>query len=125
MKDTISETLRRALPTSRRRRRAIERELRTHLEETQHELISAGWTREDAERESIARFGNLEEIAAGFAHAYRPGHRRRLGLAFGLSGALLVGAYGASGTLASAGSATHHAPNLTHVVIQAHHDLHR
>jgi len=119
MKDIISETLGKALPTTRRRRSAIERELRTHLEETREELLAAGWKNEDAERESFARFGSPEEVAAGFVHVYRPGHRRRLGLALGLSGALLIGAYGASGTLASARTATHHAPSHAHVVVKA------
>ena len=99
-----------SLPVSRRRKRSIARELQAHLEDTRHELERAGWSPDAAIRESEARLGDLDEIAHEFDRVYRPNRRTRVGLAFGLAGALLLGAYG-SGSLASATSA--HKPTPT------------
>jgi hypothetical protein len=104
----------RSLSVSSRRRRAICRELRAHVVESQRELERAGWTRAEAVGESIRRLGNPDEIVEGFSRAYQPSRRRRVGLAFGLGVALFAGAYGASGTLASATAArARHAPAQT------------
>lgn len=119
MERDIIDDLARCLPVTRRRRHAISRELRSHLEETRRELELAGWGPEEAARESLSRLGDLDEIASEFARVYRPSRRTRIGLAFALAGTLLVGAYGASGTLASATS-THH-PSPVHAHAAQHH----
>lgn len=121
MEREIIGELGRGLP--RRRREAILRELHSHLEETRRELELAGWRPEDAARESLGRLGDPGEISSAFAQVYKPPRRTRIGLAFALAGALLVGAYGASGTLASATSA-HHAPPA-HARAVKHHLPHR
>src|SRR5437660_713849 len=108
--DEISGSIR--LP--RRHRAKIARELASHMEEARRDLQLAGWTPEEAARESVARLGDPKEIIQEFERVYRPSARRRVGLAFGLAGMLLVGVYGASGPLASARSA-HHAVSV-HVV---------
>jgi hypothetical protein len=89
-----------------RRRLEIERELATHLEETRRELQLAGLSTEDAERESLARLGDLTEIADGFEKVYRPRRSTRLVLAFTVAGGLVAGAY-SSGALASSASVHH------------------
>ena len=104
MERDVVDDLARSLPVSRRRRRAIQRELRSHLEEACLELERAGWSPDDARQESLARLGNREEIAEAFGQVYRPRRRKQFGLAVGLAGALLLGVYG-GGTLASATSA--------------------
>jgi hypothetical protein len=107
MERDILNELSHSLRLSRRRRQAITRELQTHLVEARRDLELAGWHPDDAARESVARLGDPDEIATEFVRVDRPPRRKTLGLAFGLAGALLVGAYGASGTLASARSAHH------------------
>jgi hypothetical protein len=119
IRDTL-EDLSRSLRVSPRRRRAIERELKTHLEEAQLDLETAGWSREEAAVESVRRLGDPNELAIEFSRVYRPSRRRRIGLAVCLSSVLCLGAYGASGTLASA-TATHRTPTVT----ATHHQHHR
>src|SRR5579859_5272563 len=92
----------RSLRVSRRRRRAITLELRSHLEEAEDELVQAGWKREDAARESLLRLGDPVEIVQGFERVYRPSRRKQLGLAFALATGMLLGVYGLGGSLASA-----------------------
>jgi hypothetical protein len=116
--DQVSALLR--LP--RRRRQIISRELRTHLEESRRDLQLSGMPADQAAREGIARLGDPHEIAGAFGEVYRPSRRRRVGLAFALAGALLTGAYGFSGTLASATSSAHHRPAVQiRVTHQSHH----
>lgn len=115
------DQLSRALKMRPRHRQAIARELRAHLDEVQRELELSGWEPEAAARESLARFGDPDEIADGFRRVYRPS-RRRFGLAFALAGILLGGVYGASGTRASA-TAAHRSPsphNLAHALHRQH-----
>jgi hypothetical protein len=107
MERDILNELSHSLRLPQRRREAITRELRAHLAEAQRDLELAGWHPDDAAHESLSRLGDTDEIAAEFVRVYRPSRRKKLSLAFGLAGVLLVGAYGASGTLASATS-THH-----------------
>jgi hypothetical protein len=94
-----------------RRRRDIERELASHLEDTRRELWLAGLPPAEAERQSLERLGDLSEIADGFERVYRRGWSTRLALAFGLAGTLLVGAY-SSGAFAS-GASAHHGGSLS------------
>lgn len=104
-RDSIEEWSR-SLPLPARRRRAIARELQTHLAESQRELELAGWSREDATTESLRRLGNAEEMTEAFARVHRRPRRTKIGLAFGLATTLLLSVYGASasGTLASSTS---------------------
>lgn len=104
-----------SLRVSRRRRRAIARELQTHLEETRRELALQGWSPDEAARESVRRLGDLHEIVEGFGQVYRPTRRTRLVLAFSLAGTLLLGVYGRGG-LASATPA-HRTPHATHAAV--------
>lgn len=111
----------RSLRVSRRRRRAITLELRSHLQEAEDELVHSGWTREDAVRESLLRLGDPVEIVKGFEQVYRPSRRKQLGLAFALATGMLLGVYGIGGSLASAKPTTsQHAMKPT-VASQAHH----
>ncbi len=98
----------RSLRVSRRRRRAITLELRSHLQEAQQELEQAGWRPEDAARESLLRLGDPSEIVDGFDQVYRPSRRKQLGLAFALATGMLLGVYGIGGSLASAKPTTRH-----------------
>lgn len=100
-RDTIDQ-LSRSLRVSRRRRRAISLELRSHLQETQQELERAGWRPDEALRESWRRLGDPSEIVDGFEQVYRPSRRKQLGLALTLATGLLLGVYGIGGSLASA-----------------------
>jgi hypothetical protein len=90
-----------------RRRREIERELATHLEDTQRELRLAGLSAPEAQRQSVERLGDMSEIIDGFARVYRTRWSTRLALALGLAGSLVVGAY-STGAFAS-GASAHHA----------------
>jgi hypothetical protein len=95
-----------------RRRREVERELASHLEEARRDLEQAGMSSEEAERESLVRFGDPCEIADGFARVYRPRLSARLAVACGLAASLFVGAY-SSGAFAS-GASSHHAHATSH-----------
>lgn len=101
------------------RRREIERELASHLEDTRRELWLAGLPPAEAERQSLERLGDLAEIADGFERVYRRGWSTRLALAFGLAGTLLVGAY-SSGAFASGASAHHGAGVPAHTRTVSH-----
>ena len=95
--------------------------LRSHLQEAQEELILAGWTPEDAARESMVRLGDPGEMIEGFEQVYRPSRRKQLGLAFALATGMLLGVYGIGGSLASAKpSVSHHAAKHT-AILRAHH----
>jgi hypothetical protein len=121
-RDVVTDLVDR-LPVSRRRRKSIARELRSHLEETRMELIAAGWSPDDAERESEARLGDTDAVLQGFRDVYRPG-RARAALGLGLAGALLLGVYG-GGSLASA-TAAHKTTAHTHPALTtAHHRVGR
>lgn len=116
-RDVIDEIVTR-LP--RRRRTGVALELQAHLEETRQELLASGWQDDEARRESVARLGDPQDIATAFGQVYRPKRRARLGLAFGLAGALLLGVYG-TGALASATSAHKVTPRIKHAhVVRAH-----
>lgn len=99
---------------NRRQREAITRELRSHLEETRRELELAGLSAAEAERESRARLGSAELIASDFGPVYRPSRRFQLGLACGLAGALILGMFGVSGSLASATTTRKAVPSHLH-----------
>jgi putative ABC transport system permease protein len=66
------------LPFSRDRvRRDVDHELSFHLEGRIEELVAAGMTREDAEREAQRRFGNRELVEAEMEQIDFSTHRRR------------------------------------------------
>jgi hypothetical protein len=108
----------RSLRVSRRRKRAITLELRSHLQEAQQELEQAGWRPEDAARECLRRLGDPEDIIEGFDQVYRPSRRKQLGLAFALATGMLLGVYGIGGSLASAKPTSAHQP-AKHAQVQA------
>lgn len=120
MQQDVIDELANSLPLQRSRRRAIARELRTHLEETRRELELSGWQPEEAARESLRRFGDPAQIVEEFSRMHQPRRRRQLGLALGLAGALLLGAYSAGATLASSPARHHRAA----VHVQPHRLLH-
>lgn len=97
-------------PITGRRRREIERELASHVEDTRRELELGGLSPEEAERESLRRLGDPSEIADAFARVYRPRWSARVAIACALAGSLLVGAY-SSGAFAS-GASSHRAHAL-------------
>lgn len=105
----------RALPAGRRR--AIERELHGHYDDSRRQLEAEGMSPEAAAQEALLRLGSPDEIAEGFHAVYRSRFRTRVAIAFGLAGAIFVGAYGA-GPLISVTSA-HHA-TATHHILHAH-----
>jgi len=108
----------RSLRVSRRRKRAITLELRSHLQEAQQELEQAGWRPEDAARECLRRLGDPDDIMEGFDQVYRPSRRKQLGLAFALATGMLLGVYGIGGSLASAKPTTSQHP-AKHAQVQA------
>lgn len=114
-----------SLRLSRRRRRRIAQELYDHVEDVQLELQACGWNAEAAERESLARLGDMNDIVEGFGDAYRPARARQVGLACGLAAALLVGGYGIGGNLASATSVHHTAPAVAHAKAHLKHCSHQ
>jgi predicted permease len=66
------------LPTSRRRLRGdIDRELRFHIEGRVEELIAAGLTRQQAEREVRERFGDVSVVRHELEEIDTMTHRRR------------------------------------------------
>jgi len=66
------------LPASRRRLRGdIDRELRFHIEGRIEELIAAGLTREQAEREVTRRFGDVSSVRVQLEEIDTMTHRRR------------------------------------------------
>ena len=66
------------LPMSRRRLRSdIDRELRFHIEERIEELVAAGRSRADAEREVLERFGDLLTVRDECEGIDAMTHRRR------------------------------------------------
>lgn len=57
-------------------RRAVEDELRHHLELAAQELVEAGWVEEEARREARARFGDVEETRARLERVHMERERR-------------------------------------------------
>ncbi|HLJ67337.1 MAG TPA: permease prefix domain 1-containing protein [Chloroflexota bacterium] len=110
-----------------RRKQAIARELRSHLEESRRELELAGLDPHEAALESVNRFGDPKEIISGFERAYRPSRRAQLGLAFVLASGMILGVYGVGGTLASATTARHQTPahHVTKAALHRPHSHHR
>lgn len=99
------------------RKNAIERELASHVAESRHELLLAGWRPEDADREALSRLGEPVELAEAFTRVHRPARRLRFGMAMVLATSMLLGAYGLGGQFASA-HAIH--PARSHLVVQTH-----
>src|SRR5947209_372089 len=122
MERSIVDELTRHLP--RRRRAAIARELRAHVEDARRDLQLSGWHPDAAVREAEGRLGDAEEIATAFARVYRPSRRTRTGLALAVAMGMLLGIYGVGGRLASA----HAGKSQSHTVpssVQSHAAHHR
>lgn len=105
--DDVVQTITSSLRLPSRRRAAIARELRTHLEEAQHDLELSGLRAEEAAREAQRRLGDPAEIADGFSRVHRPPRRAQIFLAFGLASALGLGVFGVSGSMASSAHPAH------------------
>lgn len=119
MEQDIIEQLVRNLRMPRRRKAAIERELRSHLLDARHDLELAGWPSEQARQEAGRRLGDPSEIAAAFTRSYRPSRSTRLLLAAGLASGMLLGLYGWGGNFASATAAHRAAHPSYHLVTPA------
>lgn len=77
--ETYLNLLARFLKLSPEQRRAIEKELRAHLEERLDELTEKGYSRDDAIEAALAEFGDAAGLADDFAKATRgPRIRRRI-----------------------------------------------
>lgn len=74
----------------RRRRREIQRELRSHIEELVLTARAAGRHEDEIKQLVLASFGEPEQIAQGFSWVYRHEWRTLRALAFTLSAALLA-----------------------------------
>src|SRR5207253_11330076 len=63
----------------------VEQELQFHFDMTVGDLMSQGWSEEDARREAVRRFGDIEEMRARLKQIDRQlEQRRRIGdLLFG------------------------------------------
>ncbi len=75
---------------SRKRRREIQRELRSHIEDFVVAAREAGRGQDEIERLVLANFGDPGQIAQGFAWVYRHERRRLRAFAFTLSTVLLA-----------------------------------
>lgn len=84
-----------------RRRERVIRELRSHLDESRHQLVLTGHSPDEALRESLESFGDPEDVADMLTAV----HRRRPRLAMVVAATMLLTAasawFGASGTFAS------------------------
>jgi hypothetical protein len=103
-----------------RRRREIQRELRSHVEEFVQSQRTAGREPQEIERLLQARFGDVEQIARGFAWVYRHERRRLRLLIFALSSLLLASALVAMVLVTQAGLALGAGRSVTAVVASAH-----
>src|SRR5947209_14524586 len=112
MKQDVVEKLSRNLSVPRRRRGAIAREIRSHVEETRLELVLSGWQPGEAEEEAVRRLGDTDDIAQAFGEVYRPSRRTQLGLAVALATGMILGVYGIGGGLASATVARKHQSHM-------------
>lgn len=101
--DELKRTVR-----GRRDRETIVRELRSHLESACLDLEESGLSRSDAEREGWQRLGDPGQIAAQFHDVYRPSRVSQVGIAVAVAGALVLGMFSVSGSLAST-TRPHHA----------------
>jgi hypothetical protein len=73
-----------------RRRREIQRELRSHIEDFVVAAREAGRNQDEIEKLVLANFGDPGQIAQGFAWVYRHERRRLRAFAFTLSTVLLA-----------------------------------
>ncbi len=90
---------------SGRRRREIQRELRSHIEDFVFAARQAGRDQDEIEKLVLATFGNPGQIAQGFAWVYRHERRRLRALTYTLSTVLLASCLSAVVLAAQAGLA--------------------
>ena len=74
-----------------KRRREIQRELRSHIEDFVVAARLAGREQDEIEQLVLANFGDPGQIAKGFAWVYRHERRRLRAIAYTLSTVLLAG----------------------------------
>jgi hypothetical protein len=87
------------------RRREIQRELRSHIEDFVAAAREAGVPEDQIEKLVLANFGDPDQIAQGFAWVYRHERRRVQALAFALTTVLLASCLSAAVLAMQAGLA--------------------
>jgi hypothetical protein len=103
-----------------RRRREIQRELRSHIEEFVVSAHEAGRAQDEIEQQLQAQFGDPEQIARGFAWVYRHERRRLRVLVFALSGLLLTIGLAAAVLAAQVGLALGFGRSVATVIASPH-----
>jgi hypothetical protein len=88
--DLINSIVNSSKIPSGNRRREIQRELRSHIEDFVEAAREAGVDQDQIEKLVLANFGDPDQIAQGFAWVYRHERRRVRMLAFTLSTVLLA-----------------------------------
>lgn len=102
------------------RRREIQRELRSHIEDFVAAAREAGVGQDQIEKLVLANFGDPDQIAQGFAWVYRHERRRVRALAFTLSTALLAGCLAAAVLAIQAGLAIGFGAPIVKVLASRH-----
>ena len=88
--ELIDRIVNRSRIPSAKRRREIQRELRSHIEDFAVAARAAGRDEDEIERAVLANFGDPGQIAQGFAWVYRHERRRLRVFAYTLSTVLLA-----------------------------------
>jgi hypothetical protein len=102
------------------RRRDIQRELRSHIEEFVVAAREAGRDQDEIERLVLANFGDPGQIARGFAWVYRHERRRLRALALALSTVLIASCLAAAVLATQAGLAFGFGTPITEVLASRH-----
>ncbi|MGA3186721.1 MAG: permease prefix domain 1-containing protein [Bryobacteraceae bacterium] len=103
-----------------KRRREIQRELRTHIEDFVVAAREAGYGQDEIEKLALAHFGDPGQIARGFAWVYRHERRRLRVFAYALSTVLLASSLFAGILAIQAGLALGFGTPLTTVFASRH-----
>jgi hypothetical protein len=102
------------------RRREIQRELRSHIEDFVAAAREAGVQPDQIEKLVLANFGDPEQIAQGFAWVYRHERRRVRALAFTISTVLLASCLSAAVLATQAGLAFGFGAPIMNVLASRH-----
>ena len=116
----IDSIVNRSRIPSGRRRREIQRELRSHIEDFVAAARASGSGQEEIEKLTIANFGDPDQIAHGFRWVYRHERRRLRAFAFALSTMLLASCLFGAILAAQAGLALGFGTPLMKVVASRH-----
>src|SRR5579863_3352883 len=105
---------------SANRRREIQRELRSHIEDLVVAAREAGRGQDEIERLVLANFGDPGQIAQGFAWVYRHERRRLRAFAYTISTVLLASCLSAAILAIQAGLAFGFGAPITNVLASRH-----